>query len=137
MPQLLAIEVPAPDAAQREHFIDNFVSERQQTGQSPMQQAPPVPTFWAEVPQVARFTAGLSLHAPRQLLLGAAHADTPVSPRDVIGKVERYISSQLGDDVVEFKMPGHTLADVIGFTRLKEFLAEEMIPRMRSTGADA
>lgn len=139
MPQMLAVEVPAADAPQREHFINNFVTERKQAAAAPIQQGPPapVPTFWAEVPQVARFTAGLSLHALRQLLLGAAHSDRPLSPRDVIGKVESYISSQLGDDVVEFKMPGHTLADVIGFTRLKQFVADEMIPRMRSTGADA
>ncbi len=135
LPQMLGVEVPAPGATEREHFIRDFSAARENAPALAARR--PAPTFWTEIPEVARFTAGLSLHALRQLLLGAAHADEPLSPRHVIGKVESYISSQLGEDVVEFKMPGHTLADVVGFTKLKEFLKSELMPRMRSTGADA
>lgn len=135
LPQMLSVEVPAPTAGEREQFIRHFVASRE-NGPA-IGERKPVPKFWTDVPEVARFTAGLSLHALRQLLLGAAHADEPLSPRHVIGKVESYISSQLGEDVVEFKMPGHTLADVVGFTKLKDFLRDELMPRMRSSGADA
>ena len=133
LPQMLDVEVPAPDAAAREAFVRHFVAARGQAVGDPK----PVPRFWSDVGEVARFTAGLSLHALRQLLLGAAHAGEAVTPRHVIGKVESYISSQLGEDVVEFKMPAHTLGDVIGFAKLKQFLRDELIPRMRSTGPDA
>ena len=55
----------------------------------------------------------------------------------VVGKVEEYIQSQLGEDIVEFKKPAHTLRDVIGFSRLKEFIASEMLPRLGRDGEDA
>ncbi len=73
----------------------------------------------------------------RQLLLGAAHSRRPLAPGDVIIKVEEHIRSQLGDDVVEFKKPLHTLDDVIGFAQLKAFIEAELLPRFRSSGQDA
>jgi SpoVK/Ycf46/Vps4 family AAA+-type ATPase len=73
----------------------------------------------------------LSLHALRQLLLAAAYNQRPVSRSDVIAQVEQFIQAQLGDDVVEFKKPTHTLKDVVGFSKLKAFLAEYMMPRLR------
>ena len=136
LPQMLSVEVPAADAAAREHYINHFVGQKSDApaiGEKPR----PAPKFWADVPEVARFTAGLSLHALRQLLLGAAYGDQPLQPRDVIGKVESYIAGQLGEDTVEFKVPSHTLDDCVGFTNLKQFLRDEMIPRIRSSGPDA
>ncbi|MHA2428791.1 MAG: AAA family ATPase, partial [Candidatus Hermodarchaeia archaeon] len=59
------------------------------------------------------------------------------TPDLLVEKVEEYIKSQVGDDVVEFKKPGHSLKDVIGFSKLKEFLHEELIPRFRTTGEHA
>jgi SpoVK/Ycf46/Vps4 family AAA+-type ATPase len=38
----------------------------------------------------------------------------------------------LGEDVVEFEKPTHTLRDVVGYTRLKKFLQDELIPRFRA-----
>ena len=134
LPQMLVVDVPSADAAAREAYITHFIEPK---GAAIGEKASPPPKFWAGIDEVARFTAGLSLHALRQLLLGAAYADAPLQPRDVIGKVEAYISGQLGEDVVEFKMPSHTLDDCVGFTKLKEFLRGEMIPRIRSTGPDA
>jgi SpoVK/Ycf46/Vps4 family AAA+-type ATPase len=52
----------------------------------------------------------------------------------VVDKVQQFIQGQLGEDVVEFKKPDHTLDDVVGFTRLKEFLREELMPRFRASG---
>ena len=136
LPQMLTVEVSAADANAREAYIRHFVEKR---GDAPAigDQPRPAPKFWADIPEVARFTAGLSLHALRQLLLGAAYADSSLGPRDVIGKVESYISGQLGEDTVEFKVPTHSLDGCVGFTNLKHFLRSEMIPRMRSTGPDA
>src|SRR5690606_9299826 len=61
----------------------------------------------------------------------------PLTPHQVLAKVEEHIQSQLGEDVVEFKKPTHTLNDVIGFAQLKKFLHDELLPRFRSTGPDA
>ena len=42
---------------------------------------------------------------------------------DVFDRVEEFICKQLGEDVVEFKKPKHTLDDVVGFSKLKDFEA--------------
>ncbi len=76
-------------------------------------------------------TAGLSLHALRQLLLAADYTKQAVDRGDVTQQVEQFIQSQLGDDVIEFKKPVHSLNDVIGFGKLKDFLATYLIPRMK------
>jgi hypothetical protein len=125
LPQLLAVEVPPPDVAVREQYIGWF------------QNAWPSPQLWAGAAELARFTAGLSVHALRQLLLGAAHAGKPLTPGDVIGKVQDFIQGQLGEDVVEFKKPTHSLDHVIGFTRLKAFIRDEFLPRIRASGPEA
>ncbi|MDO9263409.1 MAG: ATP-binding protein, partial [Desulfosalsimonadaceae bacterium] len=52
-------------------------------------------------------------------------------------KVEEYIKSQLGEDIVEFKKPSHRIDDLVGYTNLKAFLRNELIPRMKTTKADA
>ncbi len=124
MPQMLSVEVGAPDAHDRRFYIDHFTASR------PLEMA-------MSVDELAHLSAGLSIHALRQLLLGAAHQDTPITPADVIDRVEHHITSTLGPDVVEFKKPSHTLDDVVGHTRLRAFLRDELIPRIRSTGPDA
>lgn len=133
LPQVLSVDVPAPDAASRGHFI------RWQTRQ-PAETPLPVPESSAAASAVApespdgwlaEATAGLSLHALRQLLLAAAYNGHPVSRADVIAQVEQFIQAQLGDDVVEFKKPTHTLKDVVGFSKLKQFLHDYMLPRLR------
>jgi ATPase family associated with various cellular activities (AAA) len=133
LPPVLAVEVPPPDQAAREHYISWFLNAGQTAGLGKL----PPPRLWASGADLARYTAGLSIHALRQLLLGAAHSGQTLQPGDVIGKVEEFIQSQLGEDVVEFKKPIHSLADVVGFARLKDFLNKELLPRFRSTGPDA
>lgn len=128
LPQLLEVEVPAPDESARKHFISWF--NRQSPAEGKMR-------IWSSQNELARLTAGLSIHALRQLLTGARHARRKLMPADVIAKVEGYIQSQLGEDIVEFKKPTHHFHDVVGFHRLKKFLNEELLPRLTTTGSDA
>lgn len=128
LPQVMEVEIDAPDAERRQHLITWF-----DTNMSPERK----PKLWDTHDALARMTAGLSAHALLQLLRWASYMDGPLTPRDVIAKVESYIQNQLGGDVVEFKKPEHTLEDVVGFRRLKEFMRDEFMPRIRATGKSA
>ncbi len=123
MPQVLSVEASAPATDGREHYIRTFCES-----------APSKLSMWSTQRKLAEFTAGLSLHAIRQLLAGSAYANERLTPAEVIDKVETYVQAQLGEDVVEFKKPTHGLDDVVGFSRLKQFLREELIPRFRAKG---
>ncbi len=124
LPQVLPVEVPAPDEPTRRHYLDWFARRRAVNLGLPPE-------------ELAHLAAGLSIHALRRLLIGAAHTGTPIDPAAVLALVEQHIVSQLGEGVIEFSKPGHTLEDVIGHRRLKAFLHDELIPRIRSTGDDA
>ncbi len=126
LPQVQDVEIPPPDTEDRKHFIDFF-----------FEQAERDPQLWAGVDELASITAGLSVHALRQLLAGAAYADEPLTPSHIVEKVQEFIQSQIGEDVVEFKKPTHTLSNVIGFANLKTFLREELLPRFRATDDSA
>jgi hypothetical protein len=128
LPQVLEVEVPAPDEEARKHFITWFNQRQPEEGKIKL---------WGSQTELARFTGGLTIHALRQLLVGACHENRKLEIDDVIAKVEVFIQSQLGEDVVEFKKPSHRLKDVVGFTKLRKFLKEELMPRFRSTGPDA
>jgi hypothetical protein len=91
----------------------------------------------SDVDRLAALTAGLSIHALRQLLVQSAYTQSPITPSEVIAQVESYILGQLGEDVVEFSKPSHTLDHVVGYARLKQFLQSEMIPRIKATGDEA
>ncbi len=126
LPQLLAVEVPAPSTEQRLHFIQHF----QSSAETPAK-------LWSTPNSLAEFSAGLSIHALRQLLVAAAYSDQAMAPADVILMVQHYIQGQLGEDVVEFKKPSHRLDHVVGFAQLKRFLTDKMIPRLKSKGEAA
>ena len=128
LPQMLEVPVPSPDEAVRRHCIGWFMEARKRG--RPIQ-------IWSDEDELARFTAGLSIHALVQLLKGAQHENVPLTRAQVVAKVEEYIQSQLGEDIVEFKKPEHTLDDVVGFSALKKFLEDELLPRFRSDGKDA
>lgn len=128
LPHLSQIEIPSPGAAAREEFIQWFLSKLPAGESLPL---------WATPADLARFTAGLSLHALNQLLRAARHERRRLEAVDVVAKVEDFIQSQLGDDIVEFKKPSHTFADVVGNRRLKKFLQSEFIPRVKGSGAEA
>ncbi len=128
LPQLLEVEIPAPDEAVRAHFIGWF--ERSLGSGASLR-------MWAGAAELAQLTAGLSLQALMQLLKGAAHDERGLTQAETIAKVEEFIQSQLGEDVVEFKKPTHRFDEVVGFTRLKDFLREELLPRLAMTGSEA
>ena len=126
LPFVVSVDVPAPDAGSRTHYLAWFLRTQGVHLE-----------LWAGEREVVAATAGLSLHALRQLLLAAAYGKGRLTPGDVVSQVEVFIQQELGEDVVEFKRPEHGFADVVGFRRLKEFLEAELIPRFRSTGKDA
>ncbi|MDA1276948.1 MAG: ATP-binding protein [Verrucomicrobia bacterium] len=128
LPQLLEIEIPSPDEASRQHFISWFVNTLPD---------PADIELWGTSEDLTKLTAGLSLHALLQILKGAAYDQSPLTQKTVVAKVETFIQSQLGDDIVEFKKPEHSLEDVIGFHRLKAFLQKELMPRFKGTRGDA
>ena len=119
LPQVLSVEVPSPDIASRKHYAQWHAT---QSGNR---------AIIDQVDTVADATAGLSLHAMRQLLLASDYSKEPIQRQDTTLQVEQFIQSQLGEDVIEFKKPIQTLKDVIGFSKLKQFLTDYMIPRMK------
>ncbi len=126
LPQVLSVEIPSPSTAQRRHFIESFCES-----------APQKPKLAGTADDLAQATAGLSIHAVRQLLAGAAYAGEPLAPGDVVDKVEQFIQAQIGEDVIEFTKPQHTLQAVVGFSKLKRFLRDELVPRFKETGEAA
>ncbi len=128
LPQLIEVEVPSPDFDTRKHFISWF--SRNDSKDRKIQ-------LWGTQAELAELTAGLSLHALMQLLKGVRHGRAKLEQEEVVAKVEDFIKSQLGEEVVEFKKPGHNLKDVIGFKRLKMFLKKEVIPRFGMDSGEA
>ena len=116
------MEIPSPSAADRLHFIENFIAS-----------APAKPKLWSTPEELASLTAGLSIHAVRQILVGAAYTETAGLRRPTWSPRSRSTSrAQLGEDVVEFEKPTHTLRDVVGYTRLEEVHAgrvDAAVPR--------
>ena len=129
LPQVITVEIPAPGMEERQHFISWF-------NNTPKLVEKPL-NLWGTQAQLAMLTAGLSIQALRQLLLTARYSGEKLQPEDVINKVSEFIQGQLGDDVVEFKKPAHSLKDIIGNQKLVDFLKTQLIPRVTSTGPDA
>ncbi len=121
LPQVLNVEVSSPNKEKRLHFIKHF-----------SENAEFKPKMWSTEEDLAAFTAGLSVHALRQLLLGASYSREELHPNDIVGKVEEFIQAQVGEDVIEFKKPEHRLSHVKGNSRLKEFIEQELLPRFRA-----
>ncbi|MDZ4850234.1 MAG: AAA family ATPase [Pirellulaceae bacterium] len=119
LPQVLSVDIPSPDTNSRKHFAQWHIGL---AGKKAIEQP---------IEMIGEATAGLSLHAMRQLLVASDYANKPIVRSDTTQQVEQFIQSQLGEDVIEFKKPEHGLKDVIGFSRLKEFLNTYMIPRMK------
>ncbi len=129
LPQVVTVEIPAPGMSERQHFISWF-------NNTPKLVEKPL-NLWGSQAQLAMLTAGLSLQALRQMLLSACYSGEKMQPEDVIEKVSEYIQAQLGEDVVEFKKPAHSLKDIVGNQKLVDFLKTQLIPRITSTGPDA
>ncbi len=129
LPQVLTVEILSPGMEERQHFISWF-NNTPQLAEKPL-------NLWGTQAQLAMLTAGLSIQALRQLLLSAHYSGKRLEPDDVIGKVSEFIEGQLGEDVVEFKKPAHSLKDIVGNEKLVAFLKTQLIPRITSTGSDA
>ena len=102
LPQVVEVKIPLPSFEDRKLFLDKWLDEPRST-------------------MIARQTSGLSLHALRQLVLDGQELN-------ITKKVEEYMVSQLGEGVVEFKRPIHRMSDVIGNSRVKDFMTNELIP---------
>ena len=129
LPQVVNVEIPAPGMLERQHFISWF-------NNTPKLIEKPL-NLWGTQAQLAMLTAGLSIQALRQMLLSACYSGEKLQPEDVIEKVSEFIQTQLGEDVVEFKKPAHSLQDIVGNRKLVDFLKTQLIPRITSTGPDA
>jgi len=110
LPQVVSVEIPLPNQQERRVFID-------------WQQALCPFNSESGLAVLSELTAGLSIHAIRQLLKSGE-----VSRSNVSTKVEEYMTSQLGEGVVEFTRPDHGFDEVIGFSRTKDFMQSELIP---------
>ncbi|GAB5404193.1 MAG: hypothetical protein Aurels2KO_24240 [Aureliella sp.] len=133
LPQVLSVSAPSPDTTTRHHFLQWHGSQTDVPTEIPIEN---IEEEQSDAPcdqtlALAEATAGLSIHALRQLLLAAAYNGKAVSRDDVVQQVEAFIQTQLGEDVVEFKKPEHSLDHVVGATRLKEFLGKYMLPRLK------
>jgi hypothetical protein len=134
LPQVLSIDIPSPDAETRKHYLYWQKNQPKNSGipiTEISDQREQAETDCPETEELVESTAGLSIHALRQLLLKAVYQQQPVSRTDVVNQVEEFIQAQLGEDVVEFSKPTHRLTDVMGFSNLKRFLSEYMIPRLK------
>lgn len=118
LPQVLSVEVGLPGVEDRQKLVDWFAKSS-------------TDPYWASANTIAENTSGLSLQAVLQLLRSQDY-----SPANITAKVEQYMESQLGDGVVEFKRPSHTLKDVVGFSRVKQFIADDLLPGFKSSGSD-
>ena len=114
LPHVLSVDIPLPHHADRLEFIEWFKKQR-----------PEVEALFVGLNSttIADQTSGLSIHAIRQLLLSG-----DLSPSNINSKVEEYMIGQLGEGVIEFQRPVHKLTDVIGFSRVKAFMKNELIP---------
>jgi AAA+ superfamily predicted ATPase len=115
LPQLLEVQISSPNVEERRQFRTTVF--------------PNLKTL----DRIDEMTAGLSLHGYRQLLCDGEG----ITVADVVDKVAEFITSQIGEDVVEFKKPNHRLDDVVGFRQIKKFLRDEFIPRIKAGGDEA
>lgn len=128
LPQVINVKVDAPNCAAREHYIRYYCEDKQVFSPDDSRAIHGVYYKPWTIEDLAQATAGLSLYALRQLLARAINTNSVLSIEEINQKVEAYIKSQVGDDVVDFLKPKHTLDDVVGYTQLKKFLRTELIP---------
>lgn len=128
LPQVLSVSIPSPDLEARQHYITWF--NRCRPGSDKIK-------LWGTQRDLAEYSAGLNLHALRQMLVAATHSKRTLTTADVTVKVEEFIISQLGEGTVEFHRPHHSLDAIVGNRAVLRFLREVVMPRMRSKGPQA
>ena len=117
LPNVLSIDISLPDLNERSLFVERFSATK---------------NICVNKDKLAEQTAGLSLHAIRQLICSG-----DFSSENIASKVEEYMTSQLGEGVVEFKRPTHTMDSVVGNSLVKKFLTNELIPAFKASGKEA
>jgi hypothetical protein len=127
LPQIMKVEVPAPDTTARKHFIEWFEMVKV-SGLLPVESTKNT---------LADQTAALNLQTLSQLLKGALHDKAPITQKDVVARINTYIQSQLGEGTVEFKQPIHSMANVVGCRKQKALWENELHQRLISTSKDA
>ncbi len=127
LPTVEKVEVAPPNADQRRAYLKHQTTESQLA----------ILSQNLSEDTIVEFTAGLSLHAMRRLITRAVHTSKPLTQDAITKEVERHLESILGEGVVEFKRPRHSMEDVIGFTRLKQFINTSFIPRLLTDGKAA
>lgn len=127
MPFVLEVAIPSPDSENIRHYISWF-NKNEATPETPLK-------LWSSQKDLAMVCSGLTIHALRQMLKESVCFRKTLDKDMVIRKVESFVKSQLGEDVVEFKKPEHSLdKDVVGSEKLKSFIKEYLIPRMSLGG---
>lgn len=106
-PQLVAIQVPFPDQAERERFLN----------------AEDLSAIKLEMPIVAlaKVTAGLSLTQIRSILRGARQSGEPITFRTISHRKKTIIEQEC-HGLVEFVDPEHNFSHVGGMEGVKEVL---------------
>ncbi|MBU0468340.1 MAG: ATP-binding protein [Candidatus Omnitrophica bacterium] len=127
LPHLGEIPIPAPNEEQRKHFIDWYNENQVKSYKVKLR---------GKKNELAQLTAGLSILALRRLLKNASHSRGELKSEDVMSEVKSFIERELGD-IVEFKIPSHNLSDVIGCTKIKEYVKKKVVPRFKSIGKDS
>ncbi|MCD4779074.1 MAG: AAA family ATPase [Candidatus Omnitrophica bacterium] len=125
LPHLIDLSVPFPNQDQRAHYVTWFNTQNN---------AHKI-IFQGKKKELTENTAGLSTLALRRLLKNAAHKKGRINSDDVLREVKNFIERELGD-VVEFKVPKHSLKDVVGCTKIKKYVQSKVIPRFKSTKND-
>lgn len=140
LPQVLGVDIGMPDLNTRHEYLkalSNTAAFRE-GGYPNDSQGCDEGCYgeWLEIRlqdnSLAEQMTGLSMYAIRQLVYSQ-----DLKPETISAKVEEYMISQLGDGVVEFKRPKHAFADVRGFSKVKKFMKEELLPAFKGTGDEA
>ena len=130
LPQVVTVEIPSPGMPERQHFISWFNNTPKLGGKAIKPMGHPNSTCNAYGGFIYTGFAAVS-SSPRAI------SGYKLQPEDVINKVSEFIQGQLGEDVVEFKKPAHSLKDIVGNQKLVDFLKTQLTPRITSTGPDA
>jgi len=127
LPHLGEIPIGSPNEEQRKHFIDCYNDNQDKANKVKLR---------GKKTELAQLTAGLSILGLRRLLKNASHSKGVLSEKIVMDEVKSFIDRELGD-IVEFKVPAHTLSDVIGCTKVKDYVKKKVMPRFKSIGKDS
>ncbi|MBI4181611.1 MAG: ATP-binding protein [Candidatus Aenigmarchaeota archaeon] len=121
LPTLLEVRIPLPSTEERRHYIEWFSGT-----------LPAKPSYEGNLDSFSEATAGFMLQTLGQLLRESASRKEVISAQRVTDAIEEQAKRQLGEDVVTFKRPTHTLKDAQGNRLLKKFLSDVLIPAIRS-----